>query len=105
MPAEMVSSQTVSDKADCIASTLILITMCQQITRDALVRGLHFMQMRSDKESQRLLCTAGVSVSLSQEVALQRAACMLHDRQLFAVQLPGLQSHLSCETQAGHSMQ
>ena len=32
-------------------------------------------------------------VVVVQEAALQRAAGMLHDRQLFAVQLPGSDSH------------
>ncbi len=37
---------------------------------------------------------AGVIVS--QKVALQRAAGILHDRQRFAVQFPGSESHLQC---------
>jgi hypothetical protein len=67
------------------------------------MQGLHSLQMLSDMKSQRLLCTAGVI--LIQEVALQKAACHVTCRQLFAVQLPSLQSHLSSKMQAGHSMQ
>ena len=43
-----------------------------------------------------LLASYMTGVIASQEVALQRAAGMLHDRQLFAVQLPGLYSHQQC---------